>query len=74
MAIAAYITGDAAIRAVAPPSGGEESPDCIEQGVLLIKKDTADDTPREGKCNREQTARMQIRVRVKGWGKSPPGE
>ena len=26
----------------------------------------------QGKCHRKQTARSQDRVRVKGWGKSPP--
>lgn len=35
---------------------GEESPDCIEQGVLLLKKDTADHIPQEGKCHRKDTA------------------
>ena len=50
----------------------EESPDCIEQGVLLKKKDTADNIPREGKRNRKQTAGF-FPVRVKRWGKSPPG-
>ena len=51
----------------------EESPDCTERGVLSSRKDTADDIPREDQCNRKQTAAGSPTVRVKGWGKSPPG-
>ncbi len=29
--------------------------------------------PSEGKCNREDTAGIFFSVRVKRWGKSPPG-
>lgn len=37
-------------------SPAEESPDCIERGVLSIRKDAADYMPRKDQCNREQTA------------------
>lgn len=39
----------------------------------MLKKDTADHKPQEGQCNRKQTAVCKKTVRVKGWGKSPPG-
>jgi len=52
-----------AIAGGSPPRGKlrgatpfEESPDCIEQGVLSIRKDTAVDIPREDQCNRNYTA------------------
>lgn len=50
---------------------GEESPDCTEQEVLLLRKDTANYMSREGKCHRNYTASFE--VRVKWWSKSPPG-
>jgi len=40
----------------ASAAAAEESPDCIERGVLSIRKDAADDMPRKDQCNREQTA------------------
>ncbi len=42
---------------------------------LIFEKDTADNKPPEGKCHREDTAcaLQKVRVRVKRWGKSPPG-
>ena len=54
-----------AIVAGSRPSlrGWEESPDYIEQGFLLLKKDTADYMPREGQCNRKYTAWKQVRVK-----------
>ena len=50
-----------------------ESPDYTGRGVRLLKADTADDIPREGKCNRKETAARYSPVRVKRRGKSPPG-
>ncbi len=42
--------------AVAPPQGGEESPDSIEQGFLPYSEDAADHIPRKGQRNRKYTA------------------
>ena len=50
----------------------EESPDCIERGVLLKRRILRTIRRRKASAT-ERIPPGAIRVRVKGWGKSPPG-
>ena len=50
----------------------EESPDCTEQGVLLKRRMSGKRRP--GKTSATEKIPPELPVRVKRWGKSPPGD